>query len=96
MNPQSSDINPESSEVNIGAEGIDVGFEGGAAGGGDPADGASLFSGKAFFDSDVAGRGQFVDLYAQIACCGFGFLAEIDEVGLFDVHQYRHHGQAQL
>ena len=56
-------------------QGGDVGVEGFAACGSHPAGGAGHLALESFLHSDVSCGGQFVDLHAEVACCGAGLLA---------------------
>ena len=55
------------SEVEIGFEGVDVLGEGVAAGFGNAAGSAGLLADEAFFNVDVSGGCEFVELHAEIA-----------------------------
>ena len=55
------------SEVEVGFEGVDVLGEGVAAGLGHAAGSAGFLAGEAFFNVDVSGGCEFVELHAEIA-----------------------------
>lgn len=83
-------------QVEVLLQGVDVGFEGVAAGGGDAAGGTGTFAFVALGDGYVAGAAQLVELDAEVAGGRLRLGAQIDEVGLLDVHQYRHYRQPEL
>ena len=82
------------SKIQIFPQGFDIVFKCPAALPGDAAHGARLFSGKSLFDRDISGRMELVELNAEIAGGGIGFFFEKNKIGLFDIHEYRHHGKA--
>ena len=55
-----------------------------------------FFPERSFFDRDVAGFLQFVDLYAQVARRSSRLFPDENEVGLFDPEEDRHYRQAQF
>ena len=57
---------------------------------GNSAGGSRLLAVETFFDGDVARRGEFVDLNAQISRSRFGVLFQIDEIRLIDIHYEAH------
>ena len=67
---------------------VDILLEGFSADVGYRAHGARFSADKALVDRDVACCRQLVELDAQVACRGFGFLFEIDKIRFVNVHQY--------
>ena len=80
--------------MEIGFQRFDVLFESLSSMRGDGTDGAGTFAGHTFFDGNISGGSEFVELYAQITGGRFGFLPEINKIGFLDIHQNGHHGKA--
>ena len=62
----------------------------------DPAKGSGLFPREPFFDLDVTGLGQFVELDAQVPCRGLGLFLDEVEIGFLHANQDGHDGQSQF
>ena len=63
---------------------------------GDFAGGAGHLALETFLDGDVAGGGEFVDLYAQVPGGGTCLLFQIGEIGIIGAGQDGHHRQPEL
>lgn len=77
-------------------EGIDVLPEGFKSFGSKAACSARHLAFETLFDRDITGRGEFVDLDAEVACGGSGLLLNVREISRFHARKKRHHSQPQL
>ena len=73
--------------IKIVAQGVDIFFKCRLAIVGYSTSGKWFLAFKPFFDCDVAGCLQFVELNAQVACGGLSVLLDVDKACFFAVHQ---------
>ena len=75
---------------------LHVVLEGFAALGSGAAEGAGAFALEALVNGDVARRGEFFDLHAEVACRGARLLLDVWELRLLHTYEQRDHRKPQL
>ena len=82
--------------VKVVAQGDDILLKGLEAHRRDAAQGTRSLALEGLFDGNVASRGKFVELHAQVARRGASLLLDVRELCRLGADEQRHHRQSQL